>query len=92
MCVLEPVHPTILAVQFIGVSVRESTCNAAVVALGTARAVEVRDVLVADIAEPMAISESSVGVEVWIIYQWILSLSSNNPSAMLCTGASPHRS
>ena len=101
--VFEPIWSTVFLEEE-SLSIREAT-RLASSAFGRVRAVEVRDMLVADISEPgglisftnlwneTVLSENVEGLcEMKKTHQWILLLSSNSPSAMLCTGASPHRS
>lgn len=73
-----------------GLAIGQATSNTAL-AFGRVWAVEERNVLISDIAEPDNVRADGP-VEPSHAYQWTLLESSNRPRAMLWTGASPHRS
>ena len=97
--ILKPIRSTILLKQE-PLSIRKPPRNAPFTFWGL-RTVEVGYVLVSYISEPVFWSISSIPTSCVCVcamtqrigtYQWILLLSSNSPKAILCTGASPHRS
>lgn len=91
--VLEPVRPTVFPVQ--PRLARSKLTGNTALALGRVGTVEEWNMLVADVTEPVdSVSDSYLqqGGKPRVTCQWILCLSSKVPSAILWTGASPHRS
>lgn len=94
----EPIGPTILLVEE-PLPIRKASLDATP-ALRRVRAVEVGNVLIAYIPEPTqpaSVPKEKIPQKLLAEvrgqpYQWILLASSNSPSAMECTGASPHLS